>query len=150
MSFKLSFNSGLFTPQTSEQVNELMALVTPDPPPLPEFVKADFIRKSKRDGWVVQRALASMLAGNDYLDQKFSTLNMPMLIVWGEQDRMTPLSLAESMHRAAPQSVLAVYGGCGHITVVTCEDRIAPTVLNFLSGVGPQPGQTIEDPPHTP
>ncbi len=149
MAFKLSFDPGLFTPQNSEQVNQLMAVVTPDPPPMPEFVKADFIRRSKRNGWVVQRALASITGGADFLDQEFPALKMPMLIVWGKLDAITPLSLAESMHRAAPQSVLAVYGGCGHVAVVTCMDRIAPTVLGFLSGPGLKPGQTIEEPAHT-
>lgn len=146
ISFKLSFDSAVFTPQTDDQVDELMALVTPDPPPLPGFLKEDFVRRAKRDGWVVRRALASMLAGSDFLDTKFSALKMPMLIVWGKQDRMTPLSLGESMHLAAPQSVLAVYDGCGHVAVVTCEDRLAPAVLGFLAGTGSQPGQTIEDP----
>jgi pimeloyl-ACP methyl ester carboxylesterase len=82
--------------------------------------------------------------GADNLDQKFSALKMPTLLVWGKQDAITPLSLAEAMHRAASQSVLAVYGGCGHIAVVSCMDRIAPTVLDFLSGTRQQPGQTIE------
>jgi pimeloyl-ACP methyl ester carboxylesterase len=150
MWFKPSFDTILFTPRTSEQVNQLMALVTPNPKPMPEFVKADFIRRTHRDGWVVQRALASLMAGADTLDRKFSALKMPMLIVWGQQDAMTPLSLGESMHRDAPQSVLAVYGGCGHIAVVTCIDRIAPTMLDFLSGTSQQPGQTIEIPAHMP
>jgi 2-hydroxymuconate-semialdehyde hydrolase len=113
---------------------------------LPQFVKADYIRKTKRDGWVVQRALASMTSGADDLDAKFSALKMPLLIVWGKQDAMTPLSLGESMHRAAPQSTLVVYDGCGHLAVVTCINEIVPTVLNFLSGPGPEPGKTIEVP----
>ena len=150
MQFKLSFDPVLFTPQTSEQITQLKALVTNVPRPLPEFVNADFIQRTKRNGWVVRRALASMTTGADNLDERFSALKMPMLIVWGKEDAITPLSVAESMHRAAPQSVLAVYGGCGHIAVVTCMDRIAPTVLDFLSGAGLQPGQTIEDSPHKP
>jgi pimeloyl-ACP methyl ester carboxylesterase len=139
MSFKLSFDPGIFTPQTSEQIDQLVAVVTNDPKRLPEFVKADFIRRTKRDGWVVRRALASMTTGVDNLDQRFSALKMPLLLVWGKQDAITPLSLAEAMHSAAPQSVLAIYDGCGHIAVVTCMDRIAPTVLDFLSGTGQQP-----------
>ncbi|HSY33217.1 MAG TPA: alpha/beta hydrolase [Verrucomicrobiae bacterium] len=146
MKFQLSFDQAIFTPQTSEQVDQLMAEVTPNAPRLPQFVKADYIRKTKRYGWVTQRALASMTTGADDLDGKFSALKMPLLIVWGKQDAMTPLSLGESMHRAAPQSTLAIYDGCGHIAVVTCINQIAPTVLNFLSGAGPEPGKTIEAP----
>ena len=146
MKFQLSFAQAIFTPQTSQQVDELMAVVTPNAPRLPQFVKADFVRRTKRDGWVVQRALASMTSGVDDLDQKFSALKMPLLIVWGKDDMMTPLSVGESMHRAAPQSVLAVYDGCGHIAVVTCMNEIVPTVLSFLSGSGPEPGKTLEVP----
>src|ERR1700674_5737919 len=63
MKFQLSFDQAIFTPQTSEQVDRLMAKVTPNAPRLPEFVKADYIRKTKRYGWVTQRALASMSSG---------------------------------------------------------------------------------------
>ena len=144
--FQLSFDQAIFTPQTEQQVDQLMAVVTPGAPRLPQFVKADFIRKSKRDGWVVKRALVSMTSGADDLDAKFSALKMPLLIVWGKDDVMTPLSLGESMHRAAPQSVLAIYDDCGHIAVVTCINQIVSTVLSFLSGTGPEPGKTIEVP----
>jgi pimeloyl-ACP methyl ester carboxylesterase len=146
MKFNLSFDQAIFTPQNEQQVDQLMAVVTPNAPRLPQFVKADFIRKSKRDGWVVQRALASMIAGADDLDQKFSALKMPLLIVWGKDDVMTPLWLGEAMHRAAPHSVLAVYDRCGHIAVVTCMHEIVPTVISFLSGIGPERGKTIEIP----
>jgi pimeloyl-ACP methyl ester carboxylesterase len=146
MRFQLGFDPAVFTPQTSQQVDELMDVVSPNLPHVPQFVKADYIRKTKRYGWVTQRALASMTTGADDLDEKFSALKMPLLIVWGKQDAMTPLSLGESMHRAAPQSTLAIYDGCGHIAVVTCINQIAPTVLNFLSGRGPEPGKTVEVP----
>ena len=146
MKFQLSFDQAIFTPQTEQQVDQLMAVVTPGAPRLPQFVKADFVRKTKRDGWVVQRALASMTSGADDLDAKFSKLKMPLLIVWGKDDAMTPLSLGEAMHRAAPQSVLVIYDGCGHIAVVTCINEIVPTVLSFLSGTVPEPGKTIEVP----
>ena len=146
MAFHLSFDRELFTPRTREQVDQLIALVTPGPPRMPGFVKDAFIRKAQRNGWVVRRALDSMIAGADDLDQRFPSLKMPMLLVWGKQDAITSLRLGESMHHAAPQSVLAIYDGCGHIAVVSCNDRIAPTVVDFLAGNGPRPGQTIEIP----
>ena len=146
MKFQLGFDPAVFTPQTSQQVDELMDVVSPNLPHVPQFVKADYIRKTKRYGWVTQRALASMTTGADDLDKRFSALKMPLLIVWGKQDAMTPLSLGEAMHHIAPQSILAVYDGCGHIAVVTCGNAIASTVLGFLSGAGPEPGKTIEVP----
>lgn len=146
LSFKPSFDPALFTPRTKEQVDALLAILMPHPDPMPDYVKDAFIREANRDGWVIERAVASMLTGVDVLDQRFASLKMPLLIVWGKQDVLTPLTMAEAMRRAAPQSVLEVYDGCGHIAVQTCADRIAPMTVNFLGGAGPQAGRMIEIP----
>jgi pimeloyl-ACP methyl ester carboxylesterase len=146
MNFKLSFDPAVFTPQTPEQVDQLMHLVMPDPPKIPRFVKQAIVRKNQRDGWVVQRALASMEAGHDFLEPKFASITAPVLIVWGAVDALTPLSSGEEMHRLAPQSVLEVYAGCGHIAVETCSARVAPRVIAFLNDNGPAPGARVDVP----
>lgn len=143
MTFQLSFDPIVFTPETTEQVDRLFAVVTNTPQKMPTFVKEDFIRKSQRDGWVVKRALASMMTGTDVLDWRFPDLKMPLLIVWGKEDTLTPVAVGEAMHRAAPQSELVVYDRCGHIAVVTCAERIAPTVVVFLGGGG-KTGEVVE------
>ena len=130
LAFTPSFPAVLFTPGTNQQVDQFMALV--GAPSLPGFIKADFIRNTERNGWVVKRAWDSMMSGHDFLDQQFGTLKMPMLIVWGREDKVIPVSVAESMHRLAPQSRLHVYDGCGHIAPSACSEKIAPTVLAFL------------------
>jgi hypothetical protein len=48
------------------------------------------------------------------------------------------------MHRAASQSVLEVYDGCGHLTFESCAEQLAPRLVRFLSGNGPAPGETVE------
>ena len=149
LQFQPQFDGQLFTPSTGDQIDQFLTLVG-EPTRLPEFAKQDFLEMTRRDGWVVRRAWDSMMRSRDVLDSKLSALKMPLLIVWGSQDRVTPLGLGELMHRAAPQSVLAVCDGAGHVAPVTCADRINPTVLAFLSGAGPQPGQTIELPPEKP
>jgi pimeloyl-ACP methyl ester carboxylesterase len=52
MSFKLIFDRALFTPQTTAQVDQLMAVVALDPPSVPKFITEAFVRRPKRDGWV--------------------------------------------------------------------------------------------------
>jgi len=71
---------------------------------------------------------------------------MPLFIVWGKQDVLTPLTIGVAMHHAAPQSILEVYDGCGHIADQTCAYRIAPMIVSFLGGTGPGAGSTIEVP----
>lgn len=146
LQFKPSFDLALFAPRTREQVDALMAILMPHARPIPDFVKDDLLREIKRDGWVTERALASMSAGADLLDERFSSLKMPLLIVWGKQDVLTPLTIGVAMHQAASQSILEVYDGCGHIADQTCAHRIAPMIVSFLGGTGPRAGSTIEVP----
>jgi pimeloyl-ACP methyl ester carboxylesterase len=56
---------------------------------------------------------------------------MPVLIVWGEKDQITPLSQGETMHRLVPQSQLDVIPGCGHLAPRQCAARIGPDVVQF-------------------
>ncbi|MGA8101203.1 MAG: alpha/beta fold hydrolase [Candidatus Acidiferrales bacterium] len=144
--FAPDFDLGLFTPQNREQVDGLMAILTPHPQRMPGFVKDDLVREISRHDWVIKRSLASMLTGADLLDERFPSLKMPLLVVWGKEDVLTPLSVGQSMHAAAPQSVFEVYDGCGHLAVETCADRISPRISSFLAGTGPPTGATVEVP----
>ena len=49
--------------------------------------------------------------------------SQPMLIVWGAQDELIPLSSGERMHELIPGSVLDVVDGCGHLAPSECCDR---------------------------
>ncbi len=141
--FKLGFDPALLAPSTPEQVDGLLALLMPHPRAVPGFVKADVIRYFNTRRWVIERALLSMDAGADNLDQRFASLKMPLLLVWGQEDKVTPLALGVAMHRAAPQSVLQVYEGCGHVAPLWCARRVAPNLLSFLAGRGPAAGSTV-------
>jgi pimeloyl-ACP methyl ester carboxylesterase len=57
---------------------------------------------------------------------------MPVLIVWGAEDHITPLSQGEKMHRLIPQSELEVVPGCGHLTPVDCSRQMGPKVVEFV------------------
>jgi pimeloyl-ACP methyl ester carboxylesterase len=144
LTFHPTFDVQLFTPRTIGEVDALLALLFPQAPAFPDFIKQDLIRETERDGWVIQRAVASMMTGADVLDRRLAELRIPTLIVWGKQDALTPLSLGEAMHRVMPQSVLEVFDGCGHISVITCTDRIGPRIVDFLGGAAPTPGRRIE------
>ncbi len=88
----------------------------------------------------------SMLAGSDLLDGKLGALKMPVLIVWGKNDQLTPVSLAYVFHAQIPQSVLEIYDGCGHLAPRECAGRIGPNTLDFLRAEPPIPPQVKEFP----
>jgi pimeloyl-ACP methyl ester carboxylesterase len=126
------WDTQLFNPKTAAQLNELELLLTPRPERIPAFVAADILRISGRTGWVVDRAMASMLTGQEVTDDLLPQFKMPILIVWGEKDRILPVAQAQTMHRLAPQSQLDVVAGCGHLAPLECAPQIGPRVVAFV------------------
>ena len=129
---KPNWDTRLFTPTTPTELDQLDALLMPNPPRVPGFVARDILRISKQRAWVIHRAIATMLTGRDATDALLPQLKMPVLIVWGGEDRITPLSLGEKMHQLVPQSKLEVIPGCGHLAPVQCAPQIGPRVVEFV------------------
>ncbi|HUH61454.1 MAG TPA: alpha/beta hydrolase [Terracidiphilus sp.] len=127
-----AWNTDLFTPQNAAQIDQLDALLMPHPPRVPGFVAADILRISREHAWVIHRALDSMLTGRDATDRILPDLKMPVLIVWGAEDHITPIDQANTIHRLVPQSQLDVIPGCGHLAPSQCASQIGPTVVEFL------------------
>ena len=80
----------------------------------------------------MRRALDSMLTGKDVTDSQLTQLKMPVLVVWGAEDRIFPLAQGRKMHSLIPQSQLEVVDGCGHLAPAQCADKIGPKVVEFL------------------
>ena len=129
---KPDWDTGLFTPATATELSQLDELLMPHPPNVPSFVATDILRVSRQNTWVIHRALASMLTGRDATDNLLPQLKMPVLIVWGAVDHITPLSEGETMHKLIPNSQLDVIPDCGHLTPSICTAQIAPQVTSFL------------------
>jgi pimeloyl-ACP methyl ester carboxylesterase len=142
--FQPAFPPELFSPTTPQQVDQLMALVASHPPPIPGFVARDLIRRAVRERSIVQSALASMEAGTDVLDGKLEKIGQPTLILWGKQDATTPLAVGEEIHREMPQSLLAVFDGCGHLAPEECSGPLIAEAARFLQADPPLAGGTHE------
>ena len=126
------WNTNLFTPATAQELDQLDALLFPHPPPVPGFVARDILRFSAGRAWVMQRAMASMLTGRDVTDALLPQLKMPVLIVWGSEDRIMPLAQGQAMHKLIPQSEFEVFDGCGHLAALQCADAMGPRVTAFV------------------
>jgi pimeloyl-ACP methyl ester carboxylesterase len=133
------WDTRLFTPTTAAQLDQLDALLMPNPPNVPAFLADDIVRNSQENGWVVKRALASMLTAKDVTDFKLPSLQMPVLILWGDLDHITPLSEGREMHKLIPQSRLAIAPNCGHLAPEQCSALYGPELVRFLQADPPLP-----------
>ncbi len=128
---KPAWDTALFTPTSPRQLAELNALLMPNPPPIPAFIARDILRISRRDAWVIKRAIAAMYTQQDVTDRLLPQLKMPVLIAWGSLDQIVPLSQAQTMHKLIPQSDLEVFAGCGHLAPMQCSGEMGPKVAQF-------------------
>jgi len=60
-------------------------------------------------------------------------LQMPVLIVWGEQDNVFPLPHATRLQQAFPQASLHTLQHCGHWSPLDAPQEIAHSIQKFLS-----------------
>lgn len=127
-----TWDTRLFTPTSAAELAQLDDLLMPNPPKVPGFVARDILRVSNDRAWIIHRAMATMLTGKDATDKLLPQLKMPVLIVWGSEDKITPLSLGQTMHKLVPQSQFDVIPGCGHLAPGQCAPQIAPKVVDFL------------------
>ena len=79
----------------------------------------------------MRRAVASMLTGKDATGGELPELKVPVLLVWGAQDRIIPLSQGETMQRLIPGSKLESLEGCGHLAPEMCAGEIGPRLVEF-------------------
>jgi pimeloyl-ACP methyl ester carboxylesterase len=126
------WDTNLFIPKTPAQLDQLEALLMPEPPHIPWFVARDILRESRKHAWVMRRALDTMLTGNDATDRLLPELKMPVLILWGVEDRITPLEQGQKMHQLISQSELDVFNGCGHLAPEQCTGSMGPRLVEFL------------------
>jgi pimeloyl-ACP methyl ester carboxylesterase len=70
--------------------------------------------------------------------EKLSAIKMPVMIMWGEEDKLIPVSSARWFAGAIPGSRLVVYPKVGHIPMEEIPERSAAEVKAWLDAL-PKP-----------
>lgn len=138
--FPATFGPDIFTPADIAGVRQLMAILTPHPSPMPDFVARAALRKLQQNAWVIRRSMVSMISGRDLLDFRLNTMQPPTLIVWGAQDELIPLAAGQTIHQDIPHSVLNIMEGCGHLAPATCAKPVVRSTVDFLKANPPMQG----------
>lgn len=123
-------------------------------------LEASFSDQSLVDDFMVQRyAELARAPGHrdillqltlDYRDRNHATperlapLDMPVLILSGDQDNLVPPEHAEMFHQAIPGSQLVMFENIGHIPQEETPDASAQAVRDFLAQVYEGPALAAE------
>ena len=121
-----------------------------DPAKIPEeFV--DAVAETYADAGA-RRAIvriASEVIGTDPVDDILCSpaLDLDTLIIWGDDDRVLPVSWSAGFVRGLPRATLHIISGCGHMPTVECPQITEGLISGFLadvsSSVSPVPSQDL-------
>lgn len=82
----------------------------------------------------VSRQLSAILAAADRSTQ-LTRLNLPALVIHGEQDPLLPLACGIATARAIPQARLKIYAGMGHTIPQACQQEVVSDIVTLCRSV---------------
>jgi pimeloyl-ACP methyl ester carboxylesterase len=108
---------GMFTAGASEDVREELAAIIRD------FHPVGFRVMSRSSAEMDSREL-------------LPTIDVPTLVLWGDDDRRSPMAVAEQLRSAIPRAELAVIAGAGHVSNMEQPEAFSAHVRRFCLGRG--------------
>jgi pimeloyl-ACP methyl ester carboxylesterase len=84
------------------------------------------------DASPMMRRILSRVVNED-LTGVMPMIKAPTLLVWGEDDRATPLSDAKTMERLIPGAGLVSFPNCGHYSFLDNQGQFAAVLSSFLN-----------------
>ena len=87
--------------------------------------------------WDVCREMSFRIAWKPYmysqtLPHLLRSVRAPALVVWGDDDRVVPMSVAKRYVEALPNASLEIVKGCGHCVDMEQPETLAKLVTNFI------------------
>jgi len=137
LTFQTNITVKNFLPATPEEFATFMAMLTPRQYHAPYPVQRDFLNQVAEHAWITRRIFDSFLTHQDVLDGKLQGIKAPVLVIWGKQEKLIPLSVGEQMKQQLPNSSLLVCMDSGHLAVYECWNKLEPDVATFLSSPDP-------------
>jgi pimeloyl-ACP methyl ester carboxylesterase len=122
----------LFAMYYGERPDEQIALGFYDRRFITEKLVEDVERALERPG-TTAAALAAV-RGQRYAEvqTRYPQVRKPALLLWGREDRVTPLSIGERLLRDLPGAELKTYARCGHFPMIEAAAESNRDLLAFL------------------
>ncbi|TXK49238.1 alpha/beta hydrolase [Pontibacter qinzhouensis] len=73
-------------------------------------------------------------AQTENMAEYLSHIKIPVLLLWGVQDEITPIEVAHHFHRLLPNATLRLINECGHVPMVEQPEQFNQYLRVFLEG----------------
>ena len=124
----------LFTPEDPDEMYRLLATSLYEPPKVPGFARKQLFRKFNAHQPVYLGLLKDLLKNEDRYATKHYLWTMPVYVLWGEGDRLIPLSVGEGIaaRNGLPVDHLIVVPKAGHVASIEQKDVFEGHLLRIL------------------
>ena len=115
-----------------ERAEDRMAMAFHDPRFL-TMELVDAVEAALRRPGTYAAALAAVRAMHyEQVEARYREIAVPALLLWGREDRVTPLSTGERLVRELPGARLVVYPGCGHFPMIEHAAQSTAELVRFV------------------
>ncbi len=110
----------------------VLELAICDPSPILEAVESE-----ERDSRIRGREMTTRLCWKPYMHSPsliylLPRVNVPTLVVWGEDDRIVPVGVGERISSTMPDARLEVVAGAGHLPHIEKPNEVVPLLRQHL------------------
>lgn len=97
-------------------------------------------------------AALAAIRGQRYEDvqKSYPKIGVPVLLLWGREDRVTPLEVGERLSKDLPNAKLVVYPACGHFPMIEAVRPSTRDLAAFLAEGLPAAEPAKVEPPKEP
>ncbi|GAB4206155.1 MAG: alpha/beta hydrolase [Sandaracinaceae bacterium] len=122
----------MFATWYGERTEDRLALAFYDQRHVTMELVDDVERALRRPG-TYAAALASVRAMHfERIEGRYRDVRVPVLLQWGREDRVTPLSVGERLLRDLPDAELVVHPRCGHFPMIEAVAASNARLAEFL------------------
>lgn len=115
-----------------ERPDERMSLAFYDPEVIPEALIEDVERSLERPG--TRAAALAAVRGMKFKDVEadYAKISVPTLLLWGREDRVTPVKIGERLLRQLPNAKMVTFARCGHLPMLEAANESTRALAAFL------------------
>ena len=116
-----------------ERPEEKLAFAFYDPHLITEEMVEGIESQLARPGTTAAALAAVRGQRYDEVETRYGEVKVPVLLLWGREDRITTLSYGERLSKQLPRSRLVVYPQCGHFPMLEAASASTAELVRFLS-----------------
>jgi len=130
---RLAASENLFLIDDAEDAETFFELIFVERPPMTPSIRADFIESNRARREDLRRWFDEMRGEWVPLEPVLGEIGAPTLVVWGREDRLLDVSMADVFARHVPDVRVHVMPGVGHCPQMERPEETAALLRDFIA-----------------